>query len=264
MELLAVSDAWDEVADLFSPQLLAPVSHNTLTAHWRPVITLRLPTLPQPIALQVHQNLAQLSQPGVTGTVVWDSAVVLSRLLCSASDRLPPALDVRGATCLELGTGTGCVAMALAAGAGVRRVVATDALATLEGCAGRNIRANADLLGRKVEMCELVWGAEGWEHAFGDVDDAAETGDCGFDFVICSDCVYNDAIVGALVACLKGICRKSDTVRRRHEMDDAIDVGRPPDGATKAVIAQVRFTFLPFSLERNCRSYERTMCMQLF
>ncbi|CAI7886325.1 unnamed protein product, partial [Closterium sp. NIES-53] len=73
--------------------------------------------------LDIFQSPSCLVRPGVTGSVLWDSGVVLAKALEHLADsaRLP----IRGARCLELGAGCGLVGI-VAALLGASHVHITD------------------------------------------------------------------------------------------------------------------------------------------
>jgi predicted nicotinamide N-methyase len=249
--------------------------------------------------ITIIQNRSDLGQLGVTGTVVWDSAVVCSRLLASIhhNDLLPfgiplstsslsslthfkGLLDLRDCTVLELGTGTGLVSITISKLVGVRGlVVATDQLKTLESVTERNVELNNlggnppknnDVKGQsgnssgrrsigkkgstshinsminhgdfrtpagsgcaaEILLAELMWdsnpmtlkpqlnqlfallGSHSDKIHAGDADnrtaDLITSTSRAFDVIVCSDCVYNDSIVPALVETIYQICRDSD------------------------------------------------------
>jgi predicted nicotinamide N-methyase len=111
--------------------------------------------------------------PGL-GTCVWEGALALLRTL-----ELSPSL-VRGKTVLELGCGTGVVALACAV-LGARRVVATDHDKEVLALCQENVEAHGALAAR-VEVRPYAWGSGA----------AARSSLAGvFDVVIGADITYD-------------------------------------------------------------------------
>ncbi|GLC45283.1 hypothetical protein PLESTB_000716800 [Pleodorina starrii] len=118
---------------------------------------------------QRGQQLDKASDPALTGTTVWDGAVVLSHYLTETSVLVRPA-DLpyaysggRLPNVLELGAGTGAVSLALAASRAAASVTITD-LADLLPHLRLNVARNAALLqpGRvPLQLQPLRWGPEG-------------------------------------------------------------------------------------------------------
>ncbi|KXZ54919.1 hypothetical protein GPECTOR_4g991 [Gonium pectorale] len=136
-------------------------------------------------------ELDKASDPALTGTTVWDGAVVLSHYLTEsgALSRPPerPYAYSGGSlpTVLELGAGTGAVSLALAATRCAASVTVTD-LADLLPHLRVNASANAALLppGR-VHLAPLRWGQEGEE----DVQRLSPVRP-PFDVIVGSDLIY--------------------------------------------------------------------------
>ena len=111
-------------------------------------------TTPTIVELELEQ---QATGPGSTGTVVWNSSLLLTRLL----ERLVAtgSLSLSGKTVLELGCGTGLTSLT-AAVLGAPRVVATDGNPNVVELAQDNIVRNQSKLppDSRVTALPLPWG----------------------------------------------------------------------------------------------------------
>uniref|UniRef100_A0A1D1YXL5 Methyltransferase-like protein 21B n=1 Tax=Anthurium amnicola TaxID=1678845 RepID=A0A1D1YXL5_9ARAE len=105
--------------------------------------------------LTICQSPSSMSNPGVTGAVMWDSGVVLGKFLENAVDL--GRLLLQGKKVIELGSGCGLVGcMAALMGARVILTDLPDRLRLLKknvelNVKGGNARGSA-------EVCELTWG----------------------------------------------------------------------------------------------------------
>lgn len=125
----------------------------------------------------------------LTGSWLWDSALVLA-------SHLAARVELRGATVLELGAGTGLPGIAAVACLGAARCVLTDVAPLLPG-----LRANAEVNGldaSRVDVRELRWG---------DQLDMMRV-----DVVLMSDVFYDPLDMPAMAATLRGLWRGGITV----------------------------------------------------
>lgn len=151
--------------------------------------------------IEVSQQSDQLRHAGVTGCVVWNGAVVLARSLAAWVSEPGGLLELKGLKVLELGAGTGALAVACALlGA---RVLATEQAERLK-LLHRNVERHA--LGSN---SGVVAGGPPWSigRRGGTVDiqelDWFSPGpplDC--DLILATDVVYTEEVTQALVACL--------------------------------------------------------------
>uniref|UniRef100_A0A2C9WGR0 Uncharacterized protein n=1 Tax=Manihot esculenta TaxID=3983 RepID=A0A2C9WGR0_MANES len=108
-------------------------------------------------SLSILQSPSSLGAPGVTGSVMWDSGVVLGKFLEHAVDS--KMLMLQGKKVVELGAGcglVGCIAALL--GAQVAFTDLPDRLRLLKKNVEANLR-DGDLRGSAV-VKELIWGDE--------------------------------------------------------------------------------------------------------
>ncbi|KAI8854977.1 putative methyltransferase-domain-containing protein [Chytridium lagenaria] len=239
-----VQDAWEEVSMLFTHT----IRHNVHTRQKDPILEVSLKLDVQtgrqkPVykpTLQVQQDRTALGKLGTTGSVVWDSGVIAARLFANA-DELQDAgvLNVKGKTVLELGAGTGIVSMSIAA-TGASRVIVTDQMDIMK-LIQKNFKANADACkGARVEFAELMWGESDHKHVF-ETFKCAEDIKPFLDFVVASDCVYNDSIVSPLVVTMTSLCTPfcgNPEELTQKSYDEASTIPSPPDNVTKVIIIQ--------------------------
>ncbi|KAJ3217208.1 hypothetical protein HDU67_008337 [Dinochytrium kinnereticum] len=266
MSWTKVDDAWEEVADLFS--IKGSMHHNTHVNQKEPSLDVSLLieeenggavvgkrsgkaiSTRQRVTLRIQQDRTALGNLGTTGSVVWDSGVIAARIFVNAeylsgSD----ILNVRGRKLRvelseKLGAGTGIVSLGVAA-SGASQVIVTDQLNVVK-LAQKNFKANSEDLKSPtyVEFVELLWGDEESYHIFDSLkpEDASQDPP-SLDFIIASDCVYNDSIVPALVTTLHSLTKSSDSRKRigspaRQPALARSDEPAPPEMATKVVIIQ--------------------------
>ncbi|KAK9714273.1 hypothetical protein RND81_06G083400 [Saponaria officinalis] len=143
-------------------------------------------------SLSVLQSPSSLITPGVTGSVMWDSGIVLGKFLEHAVDT--ERLLLQGKKVVELGSGCGLVGLRL-----------------LNKNVESNIRCS-NIPGSAV-VTELIWGD----------DPDREILDPLPDYVLGSDVVYSEEAVGDLLATLQQLCGKHTTIILAGELrNDAI------------------------------------------
>ncbi|XP_038688206.1 protein N-lysine methyltransferase METTL21A [Tripterygium wilfordii] len=150
-------------------------------------------------SLSILQSPSSLSTPGVTGSVMWDSGVVLAKFLEHAVDS--GLLLLQGKKVVELGSGcglVGCVATLL--GAKVFLTDLPDRLRLLK----KNIEANlrhVDLRGSALAK-ELTWG---------DVPDPELVQPLPH-YVLGSDVIYSEGAVVELLETLQQLSGSETTI----------------------------------------------------
>ncbi|VAI00272.1 unnamed protein product [Triticum turgidum subsp. durum] len=178
--------------------LLQPASHRPNAFARQGLLTFPMDACGRRISL--HQQPSSFrGASGVTGAVVWDSAVVLAKFLEHAADA--GLLSVRGARAVDLGAGCGLVS-AVAALLGAR-VLATD-LPDRVRLLRKNLEENVGD-GGSAAVAELVWG-DGYE-----LDPPPE-------LVLGSDVVYSEEAVGDLLATLCRLAGPRTTVLLAGEL----------------------------------------------
>ena len=146
----------------------------------------------QPTVLRLQQG--SMSGAGTTGLAVWNSSILLSRLLTQcATNREQWAASF---PCMvELGCGPGLASLTAAA-LGAPRVVATDGNPAVVGLADTNIRANG--LTDRVTAQVLSWG---WRNVATDANADA------VDLVMGSDLTYQSQNWPVLAETMAGLVR---------------------------------------------------------
>eukprot|EP01045_Picozoa_sp_COSAG04_P011457 COSAG04_NODE_738_length_10699_cov_72.861604_11_plen_298_part_00 len=168
------------------------------------------------LATRQNARLAMMETGDTTGAAIWGSALLLSRVLEAREAQSP---ELRGASVLELGSGTGLVGLACAA-LGARDVTLTDRAALHSHCShgadgelhvappvrdrftldllAANVAANAAVLPDcTLAVRELEWGDN--EHLAA-ARAAAPPG--GHDVIVGSDLACKIAILSRFACCL--------------------------------------------------------------
>ncbi|KAF2290243.1 hypothetical protein GH714_005156 [Hevea brasiliensis] len=150
-------------------------------------------------SLSILQSPSSLGAPGVTGSVMWDSGVVLGKFLEHAVDS--KLLMLQGKKVVELGAGcglVGCIAALL--GAQVTLTDLPDRLRLLKKNIESNLR-DGDLRGSAV-VRELVWGNEPDQDLVEPVPD----------YILGSDVIYSEEAVMDLLDTLMQLCGIQTTI----------------------------------------------------
>ncbi|KAL1319073.1 hypothetical protein HN51_071363 [Arachis hypogaea] len=161
-------------------------------------------------SLSILQSPSSLGTPGVTGSVMWDSGVVLGKFLEHSVDS--GVLVLQGKKIVELGSGCGLVGCIAALLGG--EVILTDLPDRLR-LLRKNIETNMKqfCLRGSVTATELIWG-----------DDAdPELVKPMPDYVLGSDVVYSEGAVEDLLETLGQLCGPNTTIFLAGELrNDAI------------------------------------------
>lgn len=150
-------------------------------------------------SLSILQSPSSLGTPGVTGSVMWDSGVVLGKFLEHAVDS--GMLLLHGKKIVELGSGcglVGCIAALL--GAQVILTDLPDRLRLLKKNIENNLR-HGDLRGSAV-VTELTWGDDPDQDLIQPLPD----------YVLGSDVIYSEGAVGDLLDTLLQLCGTQTTI----------------------------------------------------
>ncbi|EEF42804.1 conserved hypothetical protein [Ricinus communis] len=161
-------------------------------------------------SLSILQSPSSLGKPGVTGSVMWDSGVILGKFLEHAVDS--KMLILQGKKIVELGAGcglVGCIAAFL--GAQVTLTDLPDRLRLLR----KNIEANlthGNVRGSAV-VKELIWGDE----------PESDLIELLPDYILGSDIVYSEGAVVDLLDTLTQLSGTQTTIFLAGELrNDAI------------------------------------------
>nr|GMC86603.1 protein N-lysine methyltransferase METTL21A [Ipomoea batatas] len=160
-------------------------------------------------SLSILQSPSSLGTPGVTGSVMWDSGVVLGKFLEHAVES--GTVLLQGKKVVELGSGcglVGCISALLGA-----QVILTDLPDRLR-LLKKNVEANlyGDVKG-SATVTELTWG------------DELEPFLCDPlpDYVLGSDVIYSEGAVMDLLETLVDLCGSETTIVLAGELrNDAI------------------------------------------
>ncbi|GAA0146818.1 hypothetical protein LIER_06680 [Lithospermum erythrorhizon] len=160
-------------------------------------------------ALSILQSPSSLGTPGVTGSVMWDSGVVLGKFLEHAVET--GNILLQNKKVVELGSGcglAGCIAALLGA-----QVILTDLPDRLR-LLKKNVEVNlyGDVRG-SATVDELTWGDDLDPHFTQPMPD----------FVLGSDVIYSEGAVTDLLKTLIGLCGDQTTIILAGELrNDAI------------------------------------------
>lgn len=161
-------------------------------------------------SLSILQSPSSLMTPGVTGSVMWDSGIVLGKFLEHAVDTRH--LSFQGKKVVELGSGcglVGCVAAFLGAHATLTDL--PDRLRLLRKNVDTNLRSG-HILGSAL-VSELTWGD----------DPDPELLEPLPDYVLGSDVIYSEEAVGDLLLTLQQLCGNHTTIILAGELrNDAV------------------------------------------
>ncbi|CAJ2510879.1 Uu.00g065040.m01.CDS01 [Anthostomella pinea] len=145
------------------------------------------------VTLLEHRSLVQGSK--VTGYRTWEAALHLGAyLLTEAGARL-----VAGKSVLELGAGTGFLAVLCAKHLQARHVTTTDGDAGVVHCLRHNLRLNGLDDGRRVKEAKRLWWGEELRGMW--VEEACECE--GYDVVVGADITYEKGAVMTLALTLQ-------------------------------------------------------------
>ncbi|CAN4076942.1 unnamed protein product [Withania somnifera] len=160
-------------------------------------------------SLSILQSPSNLGTPGVTGSVMWDSGVVLAKFLEHAVES--KRIHLQGKKVVELGSGCGLVGcLAALLGAQVILTDLPDRLRLLK----KNVEANlyGDIRG-SATVNELTWGDE----LDNDMRNPLP------DYVLGSDVIYSEGAVMDLLATLLDLSGTQTTIILAGELrNDAI------------------------------------------
>ncbi|KAI9204012.1 putative methyltransferase-domain-containing protein [Polychytrium aggregatum] len=166
-------------------------------------------------SISVRQDLSLLSTKGVTGSVVWDASVVLVELLQS---KQVPAISLSGARILELGSGAGLLGSFLLHQP-IGHLTLTDQshlLRLLQKNVAMNHPSIVSAESSRLEIVEWAWGEPDGFRSISALNPPRHTESesiFGLDYIIATDCVYNEFVVPKLVFTLHQACMLSDRIR---------------------------------------------------
>ncbi|KAK4424999.1 UPF0665 family protein C23 [Sesamum alatum] len=223
-----VSDCEEEIMLLWAIQQPIFSKHNAFVS--QSALQLHIDACGR--SLSILQSPSSLGTPGVTGSVMWDSGIILGKFLEHSVES--GTIFLQGKNVIELGSGCGLVGP-IEAGVGLgfffiesspvicvfqlhccfigAQVILTDLPDRLK-LLKKNVETNlyGDIRG-SATVNELTWGD--------DLD--TDFTDPSPDFVLGSDVVYSEGAVLDLMETLVGLCGKQTTIILAGELrNDAI------------------------------------------
>lgn len=207
-EFTLIEDVYDELFHLYSESDQSKWQHNHAVKQKEGLVEIEVENVKghKPLQFTVMQNQSLLSKRGITGSVLWDSSIMLSNMFTQHQTFF--GLDAGKTRVLELGSGCGLLGITLASL--VKEVVLTDQYEMLPQLV-KNIRRN---LGDRsnTQVAELLWGdALPRDLRKGSVD-----------YIVASDCVYHEALTGKLVKTLSDLCELSDANKLSSFQDTGV------------------------------------------
>ncbi|WCJ34694.1 Protein N-lysine methyltransferase METTL21A [Euphorbia peplus] len=198
--------AWEEIMVLWGIQQPTFSKQNSFVS--QSSLELRIDACGH--SLNILQSPSSLGKPGVTGSVMWDSGVLLGKFLEHSVDS--NMLTLQGKKLIELGAGcgfVGCIAALL--GAHVTLTDLPDRLRLLR----KNIHSNlghGSLRGSAVVQ-ELIWG----DHPHRDLVEPLP------DYIVGSDVIYSEGAVKDLLDTLMQLSGTQTTIFLAGELrNDAV------------------------------------------
>ncbi|CAI2162474.1 8615_t:CDS:2 [Funneliformis geosporum] len=186
---IEIVDVYEEVFSLFTEGRPLEWQHNRAVTQNKDYVEI---LIDESINVKISQNQSLLSVRGTTGTVLWDSSIMLTKFM--NDHRMWLNLSIEKTKILELGSGCGLAGISLAPF--VNLMALTDQANVLSHL-WKNVKRNLNEDYSKVIVTELLWGEE--------ID--KDILQHHWDYVIASDCIYNEFIIDDFVKTLTKICK---------------------------------------------------------
>ncbi|KAK4224680.1 S-adenosylmethionine-dependent methyltransferase-like protein [Podospora fimiseda] len=181
----------DNLVEAMGDLLSHPLPAEAVAAQQRNHVTYHLSLLEEDANLVLLESRFLISGSGTTGLRTWEAALHLGQYLCAN-----PSL-VKGKRVLELGTGTGYLAVLCAKYLGSEHVLATDGSEDVVNNLPDNFFVNGLEGCDKVTASELKWG-----HALLGTEEQEWNGGRRVDVVLGADITYDVSVIPALVGTL--------------------------------------------------------------
>ncbi|CAG8466379.1 12985_t:CDS:2 [Funneliformis mosseae] len=185
---IEIDDAYEEVFSLFTEGRPLEWQHNRAVIQNKDYVEV---LIDDNINVKISQNQSLLSVRGSTGTVLWDSSILLTKFMNDHRTWLN--LSIEKTKILELGSGCGLAGISLVP---LVNLMALTDQANVLSHLWKNVKRNLNEDYSKVIVTELSWGKE--------ID--KEILQHHWDFIIASDCIYNEFIIDDFVKTLTKIC----------------------------------------------------------
>ncbi|AEO63714.1 uncharacterized protein THITE_2109257 [Thermothielavioides terrestris NRRL 8126] len=214
----------DSLTSALSRLLSQPLPSEMEAAQQRSYVTYHLSLLQAPIDnphITLLEARSLIAASGTTGLRTWEAALHLGQYLC-----VNPSL-VRDKRILELGTGTGYLAVLCAKYLGAEHVIASDGSGEVVNKLADSFFLNGLQGSDRVSATELKWG-----HALLGTEEDAWNGGRHVDMVLGADITYDVSVIPALVATLQELARLfpgisiliAATERNRATFENFLDV----------------------------------------
>ncbi|TVY12745.1 Protein-lysine N-methyltransferase [Lachnellula arida] len=163
--------------------------------------------VPPTITLFESRNL--LSASGTTGLKTWEASLHLSQYLISLSHSQPLIQSKR---ILELGSGTGFLAILCSKYLSAKHVLCTDGSPDVVSCLSENFALNSLNDSSKINGAVYIWG-EGEDPVLDSGKDKGAMGLLDVDVVIAADVTYDAAGIPALVSTFRNAFARNPAVK---------------------------------------------------
>lgn len=184
--------------DSLSDLMASPLPSEAASAQKKCYVTYQLSLLEDSFhnvyspSITLLESRSLISASGTTGLRTWEAALHLGQYLCSNRSL------VRGRRVLELGTGTGYLAVLCAKYLGAAQVVASDGSEDVITLLHENLFVNG-LQGSSVVLpMKFTWG-----HGLPETEEGVWNRESPMDIVLGADITYDEAVIPSLVSTLR-------------------------------------------------------------
>ncbi|KAK4657536.1 hypothetical protein QC762_213860 [Podospora pseudocomata] len=186
----------DNLMTTMSELVSVPLPSEVVAAQQKCHVAYHLSLLQEPsdAAVVLLESRSIISGSGTTGLRTWEAALHMGQYLCTNSTL------VKGKRLLELGTGTGYVAILCAKYLGAEHVIASDGSEDVVNNLPDNLFINGLQGTDRVSVSELRWG-----HALLGTEEEEWNGGREVDVVLGADITYDASVIPALVATLQNL-----------------------------------------------------------
>ncbi|CAG8572629.1 1495_t:CDS:2 [Scutellospora calospora] len=210
-----IIDVYEEVFLLYTEGIPSEWQHKQIISQKEVYVDVMIDDR---LIIKIAQNQSLLAARGATGTVLWNPSIMLSKFMFNHRKWLNLSPDKTKV--LELGSGCGLTGISLATSL-VKLMALTDQ-ATVLPHLWKNVKRNLndDLILSKVLVIELNWGEEIDKNILSE----------HWDYVIASDCIYNEFIVNSFVETLVKLCNYNRLIKINEggqDVDEMIKMTKP-------------------------------------
>ncbi|CAJ0869133.1 9154_t:CDS:2 [Entrophospora sp. SA101] len=189
-DAIKVENAYEEVFFLYTVGNPLEWEHNQVISQKKDYIGINQTTI------TIFQNQSELSKIGSTGSVLWDSSVLLLKFLIKHHDWLN--FSIEKTKIIELGSGCGLIGIGVMPF--VKIFMMTDQISMI-----KHIWKNVNYKNR-IFAKELNWSTENEKLIDKEIINQ------NWNYVVSSDCIYNEFIVDSFVGMLIKLCKSKNHI----------------------------------------------------